>query len=276
MSKEEIIGIKRHCLGSDGNGVTTLVAFHGCLLRCRYCLNPQCHSSFDPNREMSPEQLMEILKKDELYFIATKGGVTFGGGEPLIKSEFILNVLSLGAQKWNTTLETSLCAEKKHLEKLMPWIDEYIVDVKDMNSRIYQSYTGRRNSLMKSNLHYLIETGRANQILCRLPLIPGYNTEADRQRSEDELIEMGITRFEKFSYIKRDTKLDAIANTQINGGQGLTGLPFIMGDRKKTTMTLEDVKHYKKKKEEEKKVWEKFKKEFEKYRLRGIIVDEDE
>ncbi len=44
MNKAEIIGIKRHCLGSDGHGVTTLVAFHGCLLRCRYCLNPQCHT----------------------------------------------------------------------------------------------------------------------------------------------------------------------------------------------------------------------------------------
>ena len=47
MNKAEIIGIKRHCMGSDGHGITTLVAFHGCLLRCRYCLNPQCHTSFD-------------------------------------------------------------------------------------------------------------------------------------------------------------------------------------------------------------------------------------
>ena len=36
-----IIGIARHRLSTDGDGVTTLVAFHGCLLRCRYCLNPQ-------------------------------------------------------------------------------------------------------------------------------------------------------------------------------------------------------------------------------------------
>ena len=36
-----VVGIARHRLVTDGEGVTTLVAFHGCPLRCRYCLNPQ-------------------------------------------------------------------------------------------------------------------------------------------------------------------------------------------------------------------------------------------
>ena len=39
------IGIKRHKLNTDGNGVTTLVGFHGCPLNCKYCLNPQTKSS---------------------------------------------------------------------------------------------------------------------------------------------------------------------------------------------------------------------------------------
>ena len=274
MSKEEIIGIKRHCLGSDGHGVTTLVAFHGCLLRCRYCLNPQCHSSFDPYREMFPEQLMEILKKDELYFIATKGGVTFGGGEPLIKSEFITEVLSLDAKRWHITLETSLHAERNHLERLLPWIDEYVVDVKDMSNKIYQSYTGCNNDKLRSNLEYLIEMGRAEQIVCRLPLIPGYNAESDRQRSEDELIEMGITRFERFTYIKRE--YDTLIEGYSEDGNALAGLPFYIHERERKTLTLEDVREHKEKKKAEKTFWEKLRNDAGHFMTKGIIIDEDE
>lgn len=40
MKAVPLIGIARHRLTIDGEGVTTLVAFHGCPLRCKYCLNP--------------------------------------------------------------------------------------------------------------------------------------------------------------------------------------------------------------------------------------------
>lgn len=260
MNTAEVIGIKRHCMGTDGEGITTLVAFHGCLLRCKYCLNPQCQSSFDPNREMSPKDLMDILQKDELYFIATGGGVTFGGGEPLLHSRFIADVLSLGAKKWHTTIETSLCVDQHHVERLLPWIDEYIVDVKDMNDNIYQNYTGHHSDRMKSNLRYLIDMGRADSILCRLPIIPGYNTERERTKSEDELIDMGITRFEKFTYIRRKNSSDSYSEVS----QG------------KKTLTLEDVRRIK----EEKKKMNRFLKSFhDKYKncwTKGLIVEEDE
>ena len=254
--KAEVIGIRRHCLGTDGDGVSTLVAFHGCLLRCKYCLNPQCHSSFDSSREKTPEDIMEILRKDELYFIATEGGVTFGGGEPLLKSEFIKDVMELGAKNWHTTLETSLCADQSHLERLMPYIDEYIVDVKDMNDKIYESYTGRKNDLMKSNLKYLIDNGKAKQIICRLPLIPEYNTDADRDRSEDELIGMGITQFDRFTYIKRDSIIEE------DGHQW-------------KRITLADIRVRERRKEKEKNFWNKLKNGGIKgFFTKGIIIDE--
>ena len=256
VRKAEVIGIRRHCLGTDGDGVSTLVAFHGCLLRCKYCLNPQCHSSFDSSREKTPEDIMDILRKDELYFIATEGGVTFGGGEPLLKSEFIKDVMELGAKEWHTTLETSLCADKSHLERLMPYIDEYIVDVKDMNDKIYESYTGRKNDLMKSNLKYLIDNGKVQQIICRLPLIPEYNTDADRDRSEDELIGMGITQFDRFTYIKRDSIIEEDGH-------------------KRKRITLADIRVRERRKEKEKNFWNKFKNGGIKgFFTKGIIIDE--
>ena len=86
----KIIGISRHRIGVDGPGVTTLVAFHGCTLSCKYCLNPK---SIDPKvkgKRYTPSQLYDEIKKDNLYFLATGGGVTFGGGEPLLQYKAVI------------------------------------------------------------------------------------------------------------------------------------------------------------------------------------------
>jgi pyruvate formate lyase activating enzyme len=149
---------------------------------------------------MTPEEVMEELKKDELYYVATKGGVTFGGGEPFLNSMFIKEVLDLGAKDWHVTIETSLNVLQENIEPLLPYIDEYIVDVKDMDETIYNRYTRRNNELVKSNLKWLIEKGLAENILCRIPLIPGFNDETHQEKSKEELEKMGISRFDLFTY----------------------------------------------------------------------------
>ena len=83
MNRAPLIGISRLRMGTDGHGVTTLVAFHGCPLRCKYCLNPQSLTDDAKVMVKTPEEVMQAIRKDELYYLATNGGVTFGGGEPL-------------------------------------------------------------------------------------------------------------------------------------------------------------------------------------------------
>ena len=200
MTKAKLIGISRLRIGSDGHGITTLVAFHGCPLRCKYCLNPACTDPDAEIKRMSPEEVMVELRKDELYYIATKGGVTFGGGEPLLNSLFIKELLELGAREWNVTVETSLNVPLKHLELLLPYIDEYIIDIKDMNPEIYEQYTGKNNNLVKSNLKWLIDKVKPERILCRIPLIPDYNDQAHQEKSKEELAKMGIIGFDFFTY----------------------------------------------------------------------------
>ena len=85
--KAPIIGIDRHRLTTDGEGVTTLVAFHGCPLHCKYCLNPQCLSPDGVLRTITPSELYSEVEIDDLYFVATGGGICFGGGEPLLHSK---------------------------------------------------------------------------------------------------------------------------------------------------------------------------------------------
>ena len=200
MKAAPLIGISRHRLSTDGEGVTTLVAFHGCPLRRKYCLNPQSLHSEDIWKHYDCGQLYEEVKQDELYFLATHGGSTFGGGEPCLQSDFIYEFRQLCGQEWQLSVETSLNVTQENIEKLVPVVDSYIIDIKDINNTIYQKYTGKNNEKVLHNLQYLIEHGKNEQIIVRTPVIPAYNTENDVDNSIRLLKEMGIIQFDRFTY----------------------------------------------------------------------------
>ena len=120
--KAPFIGIRRHRLWSDGQGVTTLVAFWGCPLRCRYCLNEQCHEEAGRMLLLSPRQLYEKVKLDNLYFRATQGGITFGGGEPAMYANFIREFRELCGKAWHINMETSLNVRPGKFQMLLPVI----------------------------------------------------------------------------------------------------------------------------------------------------------
>ncbi len=147
-----------------------------------------------------PNEVYDIVAKDELYYLATGGGVTFGGGEPLLYSDFIIDVLELGAKRWNATIETSLNIPYIQVEKLLPYINEMFVDVKDVNSYIYESYTQSSNIAVIENLKQLAAIGFTDNVIIRLPLINGYNTGDDIQKSKSFLETFGYSRFNIFEY----------------------------------------------------------------------------
>lgn len=199
--KAPLIGISRHRIMVDGKGITTLVAFHDCPLRCRYCLNRQC---LEPNgilRTITPEQLLEETRIDDLYFQATGGGITFGGGEPLLRSRFIEAFCRIAPPEWNIAVESSLNVTQIHLQRLLPFINQYIIDVKDMNPTIYQNYTTKNNTRSIANLHWLVSQGMADKVKIRLPEIPEYNTPSDVDESQKTLEAMGYHDFERFTYL---------------------------------------------------------------------------
>ena len=197
-----IIGVERHRIATDGQGVTTLVAFHGCPLRCRYCLNPQCFDEERKWRTVSPRELVEEVAVDDLYFVATGGGVTFGGGEPLLRSAFIAEFRRIANPAWNISLETSLNVDTRQLKEVMPYVDHYYIDIKDMNPDIYRQYTGKDNSLVLTNLNLLATDIPQEKITIRLPLIPGFNNTTAREASLKTLQSLGFTTFDLFNYIK--------------------------------------------------------------------------
>lgn len=202
MTKQEvrIIGISRHRIATDGDGVTTLVAFYGCPLRCRYCINPQSFGEEGRFATYSPERLYREVRVDELYFLATGGGVTFGGGEPCLYPQFIMEFRKLCGSAWRINLETSLNVSTSHVEALLPVVDTLIIDIKDWNPDIYRHYTQHGNDHVVANLHLIAERQRQGDCIVRLPLIHDYNTEADRQASRKALEALGFTRFDLFIY----------------------------------------------------------------------------
>ena len=202
MTTAKIFGISRHRLTTDGEGVTTLVAFNGCPLRCRYCLN-KTSWEMDKGRDYTPESLFEEVKIDQLYFLATHGGVTFGGGEPLLQVEFIKAFRELCGPQWQILAETSLNVPFENVQTIDPILDGYIVDIKDMNPEIYQAYTGKDNSIVLTNLEWLLKHGDPNRIIVRVPHIPEFNTDEDVAKSIERLKAMGVVDVDEFHYIIR-------------------------------------------------------------------------
>lgn len=194
------IGVNRHRIGVDGEGVTTLAAFHGCPLRCRYCLNPSCLDIDARVRRFTPETLYQELLIDDLYFVATGGGVCFGGGEPLLRPEFIRQFHALCADRWKITLETSLNVPLKSLQTVAPLVNDFIIDIKDANDEIYTSYTGKSNAQVWENLKWLSENYDREHVILRVPLIPEFNNEEDMERSVGRLQTLGFRKFDRFTY----------------------------------------------------------------------------
>lgn len=202
MTTAKIFGISRHRLTTDGEGVTTLVAFTGCPLRCKYCLNKQ---SWEPEkgRLYSPELLFEEVKIDQLYFLATHGGITFGGGEPLLQKDFIKEFRTLCGSQWQIVVETSLHVPFETVQEMNDILDGYIVDIKDMNPEIYLAYTGKGNPLVLKNLEWILQHNDPERIKVRVPHIPEFNTDEDVEKSKEHLTAMGVKNIDEFNYIIR-------------------------------------------------------------------------
>lgn len=199
---EYVIGLDRHRIGVDGKGITALVAFHGCNLRCKFCLNPQCFSSPDGLRKFTPESLYIELKNDDLYYRASGGGVCFGGGEPLLKAAFISRFREICGNQWTITVETSLNAPYPLVESLASVVDEWIVDIKTGEPESYRAYTGGDFFVASDNLRRLVEECHVSpdKILIRIPIIPGFTDEQQALTTQQIFRNRGFNRFDIFSY----------------------------------------------------------------------------
>ena len=198
-----LLSIARHRMGTDGAGITTLVAGAGCPLRCAWCINKKLLQETAP-QNVAASELLERVMVDDLYFRATGGGVTFGGGEALLHADFIREFRGICPSEWKINVETSLFVPRNYLAAVSDVVDLFVVDCKDMNPDIYKKYTGEEGSVMTENLQYLLQRAGSERVIVRVPLIPEYNTEEDQKKSAQMLTEMGVEKLDLFSYCTRD------------------------------------------------------------------------
>ena len=200
----KIFGINRHRIQLDGDGIRSLVFFSGCTLRCKYCINPQSWDNSRVPHEYSIEQLYDTLSVDNLYFQATNGGITFGGGEPLLQAKFIHAFIDYAPQTWNYWVETSLAVPYENIKLVSNQISRFIVDIKTLDPQIYRQYTGAEASLAYNNLLRLIADIGTEKIIVCAPFIPNYTTKEQQEEAHRHLLDIGITNIEMFDYVVRN------------------------------------------------------------------------
>ena len=203
----DILSISRLRMGTDGNGISTLVVFFDCPLHCKYCINDFCHKPQKPfvgvqHAAFTPQELIEILKQDDIYYLMSGGGIFFGGGEPLLQSKYIHKVCTLADKRWAKRIETSLNVPWDNIKPVLYDMDEWIIDIKDINIDIYKNYTKTDNKNMIENLLKLRNKVSKDKIHIRIPKIPDYNTSYDIEKSVEWVRDNIRVEPEVFSYIK--------------------------------------------------------------------------
>lgn len=197
-----IIGVSDLRVESDGPGIRTLIISPECPLNCKYCINDFCHKCPDDKiMSYSVTSLYKKIKNRRIYYWASGGGVVFGGGEPLLHEDYILEFSQRYGREISITIETSLNVPIMHLEELKKTIDLFIVDIKDMNSEVYEHYTGMSNNLLIENLARIVDV--ENKVMIRIPLIKGFNEKKDQIKSRNLLKTMGFSRFDFLTYVVR-------------------------------------------------------------------------
>ncbi len=126
-------------------------------------------------KEMTPQEVFQKVKSDELFYKRSKGGVTLTGGEPLFQPDFSKNLLLLCRQSdIHTAIETCGYAGWEILKDVLQYVDLVLFDLKHINSKKHLEYTGAPNNLILENARKIYHELRI-PVRARIPVIPGYN-----------------------------------------------------------------------------------------------------
>ncbi len=213
--KGKIFNIQRFAV-SDGPGIRTTVFFKGCNLRCKWCHNPESQSPetqwllyknkcigcgrcenltendtdficFQGARELcgkeytADEVLREILK-DKRFYENSKGGVTFSGGECMLQIDFLEELMKRCKENGiHTAVDTAGHIPYEFFERIIPYTDLFLYDVKCFDSKSHKQYTGVENELILENLGKLLATDKS--VYIRIPVIEGVNDSTEEMKS---------------------------------------------------------------------------------------------
>ena len=205
--KALISDIKRFAV-HDGEGIRTTVFFKGCPLKCVWCHNPES-ISFKPQvafyenkcigcgeckkegftvegclgdarvlygKEMTIEKLLPLLLEDKDFYETSGGGVTLSGGECLCQADFCAELLkALKKEGINTAVDTCGFVSKEAIDKVLPYTDTFLYDIKAIDEDVHIKCTGQSNKIILENLKHIDSLGKKIEI--RIPYVPEYNSD---------------------------------------------------------------------------------------------------
>jgi len=124
--------------------------------------------------EKSVDEVIREIEKDRIFYEESNGGVTFSGGEPLNQGTFLLELLKRCKQsRIHTAVDTSGFGDKDILEKILPYTDLFLYDLKIINDEKHRKYVGVSNDIIHKNLKLLLNHGV--KVFLRIPIIPTVN-----------------------------------------------------------------------------------------------------
>lgn len=185
LQPELLVRVER-CIGC---GACLAVCQHGCALftdgkrqpnacpSCGNCVAACAHDALElVGRTITTAEVMREIMKDELFYDQSGGGVSFSGGEPLQQAAWLYDLLQQCRQQMlHTVVDTSGFAPWPVLEKLAPFVDLFLYDLKIMDEKKHVFYTGQSNELILQNLESLTRMGQRIEV--RVPIIPSINDD---------------------------------------------------------------------------------------------------
>ncbi len=165
-------------------------------MRCEWCHNPESQDKKQEyvnktirigkkefcEREIigkyyDADEILNIILEDKDFYEESGGGVTFSGGEPLLQSGFLLEVLKKCKQNdIHVALDTSGNIPPDIFESILEYTDLILYDVKIFDEETHKKYTGVSNKLILKNLTHLSQHDM--EIIVRIPVIPGITDTA--------------------------------------------------------------------------------------------------
>jgi pyruvate formate lyase activating enzyme len=166
-------------------------------------------------------EIINEIEKDSAFYQTSGGGITLTGGEPLFQPEYSEQILE-ACKKRNihTAIETSLFCEKDVLNRLLPYVDLFIADLKLFDPIQHEYYTGKPNEIIKENFRFIAKSDKA--ITVRIPLIRNITDTAENKNA--------IINFVHESNKKIPVELISFNSLAGNNYKRL-GIPFLLDEK---------------------------------------------
>jgi pyruvate formate lyase activating enzyme len=155
-------------------------------------------------REMTLDEVLSEVEKDRPFYRRSGGGVTVGGGEPLMQAEFVTQLLAACQKRHlHTAVETTGFGSRRQLEELLEHVDLVYFDIKHMDPVKHEELTGVPNRPALENIRAALSLDKRCEVIIRVTTIPGFNdSEENISASARFAVELGCEKIELVPYHK--------------------------------------------------------------------------